>query len=973
MPSSRRVPGVTIRLLGGFAASSDTDPVPESAWRLKKGRELVKLLALAPGHRLHREQLMEALWADLAPAAAANNLNQAVHAARRALGPEAIEAKDGLLELHASVDVELFEQSAVSARASPKAAAYRAALTLYTGELLPENRYDDFAAVRRDELAMLNDDLERELGALGSSPGPRSLPADTSSFVGRSRELEELRSLLTRTRLLTLSGTGGAGKTRLALELTRRVEDGYADGAAFVELAAVARHEHVEDAVAAALDVRSLPGQPTLQALTDFAAERRLLLVLDNCEHVVASCTGVVDALLRSAQHLAVITTTREPLRLPGELVFRVPSLGIPDPEQISPLDELLRAEAVSLFVERAAAVTPGFTLTSDNATAVARICFRLDGLPLALELAAGRVGALGPEAIAARLDDRFRLLRAGSRAAPTRQQTLSATLRWSHDLLERDERVLFRRLAVFSGFELGAAEAVCADSPLLEVEIADVLGRLVEKSLVGVEERAGEQRYRLLETVRLYAQEQLEASGESAALADRHAHWALALFERDPGAAELDREAANLRAALDTLSASDAAGALRLCVALMPFWLRRIDLAEAHRRFADALAAAPEPTALRAQALLAAAAIHYRSGTLDTGFEQAEEAFDVAVAIADPRAEWHALHRLSEFAVAWDDGDSARRRLEQGLVIARREGLLGGEAIGVYSLGVAHCVLGDPAQAEELLGESIELLRGVTGSAERIPSLLNISELLWGDLPGFRGPRLVFEETLQPFADVPAAAAIGYVLANRAAIARMRGELTRARELIDESNRHFVQLGDERGTSDVSVRRAYLELAEGFPALARRALEQPLEFRRAANDRRGIGIVLAGLGLVDTILGDFDGAARELSDARALFRRAGDRWGLASALWRTADLELARGRPDDAEAALAEAVTVLGETRRIRWLAHGAFRRGELALELGGEDRAEELFDESRRLYAASGYVPDHAVIEATLGPAQR
>ncbi len=663
-----------------------------------------------------------------------------------------------------------------------------------------------------------------------------------------------------------------------------------------------------------------------------------------------------------------MIATSREPLRLPGEVVFRVPSLGIPDPEQLTPLGELLRAEAVSLFVERAAAVTPGFALTEENAAAVARICFRLDGLPLALELAAGRVGALGPAAIAARLDDRFRLLRASSLAAPTRQQTLTATLHWSHDLLEPDERVLFRRLAVFSGFDLGAVEAVCADSSLTEAEIADVLGRLVEKSLVGVEERDGERRYRLLETVRLYAQEQLSSSGETAAIAERHAKWALALFERDPGAAHLDREAANLRTALDTLSVSDAAGALRLCVALMPFWLRRIDLAEAHRRFAHALDAAPEPTVLRAEALLAAAAVHYRSGTLDAGFERAEEAFDVAVAISDQRSEWHALHRLSEFAVAWDDGETARRRLERGLEIARREGLPGNEAVGVYSLGVAHWALGHSEQAEELLAASIALFAALAGTSGRIiPSLLNLSELLWVGFPGFAGPRLIFEETLQPFADVSPAVAIGYVLANRATIARMRGELARARELLDEGDRHFVRLDDGRGASDVRVRRAYLELAEGSPGLAREALEEPLALRRALNDRRGIGIVLAGLGLMDTLLGDHDGAATELADARDLFRRAGDRWGLASALWRTADLELARGRPEEADLALAEAVTVLGETRRLRWLAHAAFRRGELALELGRRDQAEGLFDESRRLYVA-GSSPDLALLETAL-----
>ena len=806
------------------------------------------------------------------------------------------------------------------------------------------------------------------LAALGSTPGARGLPADTSSFVGRSRELEELRSLLARTRLLTLSGTGGAGKTRLALELTRGVENGYADGVAFVELAEVARHERVEDAVAAALDVRSLPGQPTLQALAEFAAGRRLLLVLDNCEHVLASCTRVVEALLRAAPQLTLIATTREPLRLAGEVVFRVPSLRISDPEQLPPLPELACAEAVSLFVERATAVAPDFALTDENAAAIARICFRLDGLPLALELAAGRIGALGPDAIAARLDDRFRLLRAGSLAAPTRQQTLAATLRWSHDLLAPDERVLFRRLAVFSSFELDAAEAVCADGSLAEPEIADILGRLVEKSLVGVEERAGERRYRLLETVRLYAQEQLLGSGEAEALGKRHAQWALALFEREPGAARLDREAANLRAALDTLATTDPTGALRLCVALMPFWLRRIDLDEAHRRFDASLKAAPQTTALRAEALLAAAAVHYRSGTLDAGFERAEQAFDVAVAISDPRAEWHALHRLSEFAVAWDDGGTARRRLEQALVIARHEGMLAMEAVGVYSLGIAHWLLGSSEQAEELLADSIPLFRSLAGSPERIPSLLNISDLLWVDVPAFRGPRILFEETLQPFADVSAEAAIGYVLANRATIARMRREPGRARELLDEGDRHFVQLGDERGASDIRVRRAYLELAEGSPGLARKTLEEPLELRRALNDRRGIGIVLAGLGLLDTILGEEAEAARELADAQDLFHRAGDRWGLASALWLTADLELAGGRPAEAEAALLEASTVLGETRRMRWLAHAAFRRGELALEGGRRDRAEQLFDESRRLYAAGGHSPEIALLEAAL-----
>ncbi|TML90802.1 MAG: hypothetical protein E6G08_01270 [Actinobacteria bacterium] len=268
------------------------------------------------------------------------------------------------------------------------------------------------------------------------------------------------------------------------------MEPSYPDGAALVELAALADPRRVPDAVAAALDVRALPGQELVDAVVDYLAPRSLLLVADNCEHVLAATAGFADGLLRSAAQLTILATSREPLRVPGEVVFRVPSLDIPDPEQTLEPRRLLDYEAVRLFVERAEAAAPGFALDEENAVDVARICFRLDGLPLALELAAGRLGALGPAAIAERLDDRFRVLRTASHASPTRQHTRTATLQWSHDLLEPDERTLFRRLATFaSGFELDAVESVCAGADLDAARIADVLARLVEKSLVAADD----------------------------------------------------------------------------------------------------------------------------------------------------------------------------------------------------------------------------------------------------------------------------------------------------------------------------------------------------------------------------------------------------------------------------------------------------------------------------------------------------
>jgi hypothetical protein len=381
---------VTVTLLGGFAATVDSVPVAESAWRLKKSRELVKLLALAPGHRLHREQAMDVLWGDREPAAASNNLNQAVYVARRALDAAAIEVRDDVLVLVAEVDVDRLTLAAADARHDRTVSAYRSALSLYRGELLPENRYDDWATERREEFAELAAELADELTALSPDGADRvrPLPAAASSFIGRERELGELTALLRGTRLLTLAGTGGAGKTRLALELARGAAGSYPDGVALVELADLSDATLVAEAVEAALDVRALSGQNPIDAVAEFLGSRSFLLVVDNCEHLLAPTAALVDTLLRSAPLLTIVATSREPLRVPGEVVFRVPSLGVPDPDRARDVAELMRYGAVRLFVDRAAAAAPEFVLDDENGADVARICLRLDGLPLALELA---------------------------------------------------------------------------------------------------------------------------------------------------------------------------------------------------------------------------------------------------------------------------------------------------------------------------------------------------------------------------------------------------------------------------------------------------------------------------------------------------------------------------------------------------------------------------------------------------------
>jgi predicted ATPase len=943
-------PQPRVTLLGGFATEAGGATVPDSAWRLRKAKELVKLLALADGHRLHREQAMDALWPDRGPDSAGNNLNQAVHAARRALGAEAITLLDGVLRLEADVDVDAFERAAADARHEGTAQACRRALALYGGELLPENRYDDWASLERERLADLHSAVEQMLAELGGSrPVPRSLPVEASTFVGREHELGELTALLANTRLLTLTGAGGVGKTRLSLELARSREAAYEDGALLVELDALADGALVPGAVAEALDLRALRGgaAAVLDALRAELEPLELLLVLDNCEHLIGATAALVDALLRAAPRLTVLATSRQPLRIPGEVVFRVPSLGIPDPDREEEARSLLRYEAVRLFVERAGAVAPGFALDRETAPDVARICHRLDGLPLALELAAARVDALTPAALAGRLDDRFRLLRAGSRAAPTRQQTLEATLDWSHELLSQEERVLLRRLAVFSGsFVLEAAEEVCAGDGLELTQVALLLADLVDKSLVTSDDRSGERRYRLLETIRSYAASRLADSGERPALTSRHAAWLVRLVERlDPQLTGLEAEQGNLRVALETLLEKDPEEALRLSAAVWPFWLRRIELPEARHWLGESLLRAPAVSPARISALLGHAAIEFRAGDAGFGLVKVEEALELARQLGDPALEWRAFHFRAAVEMADDDGERAASFYEPALALAQEHGLAEAAAVSAYSLGAAAWVAGDTAAAERRCAESFALFGELVDSEEPVPALVNVAEMIRLD-PASPGLHLAFEETLLPFADISCRVAAGYVQINWANVVRSAGHDGEARARLAEGLAHFEAVGSDQGRADGWARLANLELAEGRLDEATELFERARGLREELGDRRGLALALVGLGQVATRLGEHERAADLLQEALAAFRRAGDRWGLVSTLWRSADLELARDRAAAAEARLEEALAIVGETRRVRWQAVTCANLAELALVRGDDARARALLE---------------------------
>src|SRR5689334_15648591 len=350
-----------------------------------------------------------------------------------------------------------------------------------------------------------------------------NLPAQMTSFIGRERELTEIKEALRAHRLVTLIGSGGAGKSRLSLQVGRALLDQFSDGVWLVELAPVTDPSLVPQTLLATLNLREDSLRSNTDILIDHLRSKTILLLLDNCEHLVEACAQIAEILLRACPNLRILASSRESLGIEGEVTYRVPSLETPSPTALPSLDQLEKVDSIELFLERATTAKPGFMLTKENAPSVAQICFRLDGIPLAIELAASRVKVLSPEQIASRLDDRFRLLTGGSRTALPRQQTLRAMIDWSYSLLSEQEKILFRRLAVFvGGWTLEAAESICGEEGDGS-DILDLLTRLVDKSLVFIEETRGEIRYHRLETIRQYSREKFFETDEVETIRDRH------------------------------------------------------------------------------------------------------------------------------------------------------------------------------------------------------------------------------------------------------------------------------------------------------------------------------------------------------------------------------------------------------------------------------------------------------------------
>jgi predicted ATPase/DNA-binding SARP family transcriptional activator len=968
---------VHVTMLGGFDVQIDETVVPAGVWRLHKARSLLKLLALAEGNRMHRDAIVEALWPDLAAVAGANNLHQALHAARRALAEagastDVLRLRDGVVALcpdgGLTTDVQDLEAALDKALAADAPYLLLDIATQSSQGLLPEDSYEDWAHPYQEHVAGLrrtavlaaashliaqgraydaaaaleplaetrpsDEEVHRALMLAYDAAGRRwdavavyeslrgrlddeyaaapdvqtttlyrrlltgqgdafarglhHLMGPGTRFLGRRREIEELVALCMRNRLVTLSGPGGAGKTRLAVEVARVLArtSTYADGLWMVDLSGVRDADLVPATAASALDLTLSGSRPTVAALTTQLAAQELVVVLDNCEHVIDAAARLVRAIIQDCPGITVLATSREPLHLPGEVAWRVPSLRVPDPSEQVDSGRLMRYESVQLFVTRAQEAAPRFQLDDDNARVVAHICQRLDGMPLAIELAAAQAAYRAPKQIAALLDDALIALASRIRDTPDRQATLAATVSWSFELLHADERQLFPRLSLFAGgFTMEAVEQIASGG--MARPLADVLAGLVDKSLVLAETLGAEEaRYRLHEFVRQYAAQRLAQSGEASNLQRRHADWYCDRAESlDPDQGEpvvgepspwftIERE--NLRVAMAHALKQMPERALRAAVAAWRSWMASGMHAEGLQWLRRALTACSAVSDVHVRALFATAVFEVRLGRIEEAAPLGRSIADIGQHDEDPlrRAEAAHLHcLLSWLAAEWDTIDRLLDTAERDL-----RGVPPVRAAHDHLRALVALSRGDPEAALPRLEDALGWLAETPSDVPPFFSVCTVACSV-GRHDGITMP--IFEETMLVGRRVGAAQAEAYVLCTRAFATRAAGRFSDAAEALDRSLQVFRSLRDRAGEAFALSQLGHLRRTLGETAVAIECFRRSADIRAAIPDQRGSALSLIGIALAEADQSNAEAARGLAGEAARMLDRSGDNPGV--------------------------------------------------------------------------------------------
>jgi predicted ATPase/class 3 adenylate cyclase len=756
-----------------------------------------------------------------------------------------------------------------------------------------------------------------------------NLPIQLTSFFGREREMTEIKQALVEHHLVTLTGSGGVGKTRLSLQVAADLLDQFPDGVWFVELASITDPNLIPQTILTAAQMQTQQGITALETLTDFLREKTSLLILDNCEHLLEASAKLANALLHAAPNLKILSSSREALGVSGEQAWRVPSLSIPDLKSLPPTDKLSQFESVRLFIERAMLVQSNFVFTTENAPAVAQICYRLDGIPLAIELAAARVNVLRVEQIAERLNDRFRLLTGGSRTALPRQQTLRAMIDWSYDLLSENEQILLRRLSVFSdGCTFEAVEQVCSDGKIHADDILDLLSHLVDKSLIIFDEHADQTRYRMLETIRQYARDKLLEAGEGENVRKEHLKFFLKVAEdAEPGLTgsqqiiwldNLEVNHGNLRAGLEWSLDSDVEAGLRLGAALWRFWLVRGYLTEGLEWLEQLLSvpgsARPAYMLSRAKALYVASHLSLAQGTLTKGLALAEESLALSRKTDNHQQLAYALAIKGHAVSFFDDLARAETFYNESLELFRNAKDESGATLVLGYMGALAHGRDDMHQAKTLFEECLHIQKKMGDKWKIIETLNNLGQIS-RVLGNFAGAIEMHAMGLDLARELGSKTGIAYTLNLLAWTLRERGDFERAGALYKECLVLAHELGQKTRIAGVLNGLGIIAWRQGNLENARTLLEESLDYRSKMGSR-------AWIAFGKNNLGDVLRSQGNVAQAEILYREAltayGDmhtsKWDVSEGLRRIAGAAVEQKQAKRA-AKLFGAVEVLGET----------------------------------------------------------
>ena len=681
---------------------------------------------------------------------------------------------------------------------------------------------------------------------------PNNLPTQLTNFIGRENEIKHVKELLKDNRLLTIAGAGGAGKTRFSLQIGADLIDDFANGVWLVELAAESDPFLLPQSFMESLDIKEQQGKTPEQTLTDYLKDKEILILLDNCEHLIEACAVLAESLLLQCPKLKILATSREALNFTGEQTYRILPLSHPDPNLNNTPEQLTRYESVRLFIERALAVNPKFRVTNENAPALAEVCSRLDGIPLAIELAAARVKVLSIEKIFERLDDRFNLLTGGKRTALPRQQTLRALIDWSYDLLSKEEKILWSRLSVFSGgWTLEAAEEVCSDDKINKYEILDLLSQLTEKSVIIYDE--SKERYRILESIRQYGIEKLT---DEYGIYLRHLDFFVELSKK----------------ALPELNNENGKS-----------WIDIID--DDHNNFISSIEWSVSNENSDKGADLAAALLNYwnTTGNYSTGIRLIQNILQSSGSI-DKSTKVKIILRLGVFKRYHGDFEQAKKYSEESLIISKEIGDKKGIAESINSLGNISNYQGDLEQAMKYYKESLAIFKEIGDKIGIAGSIQNLG-MIMRNLGDYEQAKKLYEESLAMGKEIGDKNRIADSINNLGYVAVIQGDFEQAKKYLEESLDIRIETGDKRGTAISLNNLGMISFDQEEFEQAKKYLEESLAINKEIFNKSGIADCIYNLGNIALSLGDHNLAKSYFQESLGIENEIGDKKGIANSL----------------------------------------------------------------------------------------